>query len=88
MSDHSGLSYLFDQPNLNARKAIWLATLTKFDFELRYIKVKENQVAYSLSMKVQINHIASMSSYGIELQDRILQEGQQNNKYMEIIHKL
>lgn len=28
MIDHSGLRYLFDQPNMNARKAIWLATLS------------------------------------------------------------
>ena len=52
MSDHSGLRYLFDQPNLNAMQAIWLATLSDFDCEIRYIKGKENKVADSLSRKV------------------------------------
>ena len=38
MSDHSGLMYLFDQPNLNVKQAKWLATLSEFDFEIEYIK--------------------------------------------------
>ena len=52
MSDHSGLRYLFDQPNLNIGKAIWLATLSEFDFTIRYIKGKENMVVDVLSRKV------------------------------------
>ena len=52
MNDHSGLRYFFEQPNINAKKARWLATLSEFDFEIRYIKGKENQVADSLSRKV------------------------------------
>lgn len=42
MRNHIGLRYLFGQPNLNARKARWFATLNEFDFEIRYIKGKEN----------------------------------------------
>jgi len=52
MSDHSGLRYLFDQSNLNVRYARWLATISEFDFDIRYIKGKENQVADALSRKV------------------------------------
>jgi len=32
MSDHSGLRYLFDQLNLNAKQVIWLAMLSEFGF--------------------------------------------------------
>jgi len=67
MSDHSGLRYLFDQPNLNARQARWLATINEFDFEIKYIKGKENMVANDLSRRIQVNHIATMSSYKIDL---------------------
>lgn len=42
MSGHSGLKYLFDQSNINSRKARWFATLSEFDFEIRYIKGKKN----------------------------------------------
>lgn len=52
MSDHSGLRYLFDQPNLNSMKSRWLATLSEFKFEIKYIKGKENSVAYALSRRV------------------------------------
>ena len=40
MSDHSGLRYLFDQPNLNVKQARWLAMHSEFEFEIGYIKGK------------------------------------------------
>jgi len=76
MSDHSGLRYLFDQSNLNSRQSRWLTMISKFDFEIKYIKGKENKVAYALSRKVQVNHTTTMSSYGIDLHDQTLQVGQ------------
>jgi len=67
MNDHSGLRYLFGQLNLNVRQARWLATINEFNFEVRYIKGKENKVAYALSKQIQGNNIAAMSSYGTDL---------------------
>lgn len=64
MSDHSGLRYLIEQPNLNVRQARWLATLDEFDCDIRYIKGRENNVADALSRRVQANHVASVTSYG------------------------
>jgi len=61
MSDHSGLRYLFGQLNLNVRKDRWLAMLSEFDFKIMYIKFKENNFIDSLSQRVHVNHIASMS---------------------------
>lgn len=72
MRDHNGMRYLFDQPNLNARKYRWLAMLSEFDFKIRYIKGKEKRLANSLSRRVQLNHVAIVISYGTNLQDRIL----------------
>lgn len=40
MSDHSGLRYLFDQLNFNSMQDRWLATISEFEFEIRYIKGK------------------------------------------------
>lgn len=76
MSDDIGFKYLFDQSNLNARKSIWLATITEFNFEIRYIKGNENRVTYALSRKVQVNHLTTMSYYGIDLEDHIIHAGQ------------
>ena len=52
ISDHSGLRYLFDQPDINVRKPRWLATLSEFDFKIRYIKGKEDMLADTLSRRV------------------------------------
>ena len=88
ISDHNGLQYLFNQPNLNAMKAIWLAMISEFDFEIRFIKCNENSVGDALSRQIDVNHIAAISSYGTDLHDRILQVGQQDFKYMELRHRL
>eukprot|EP00253_Pinus_taeda_P018697 PITA_18697 len=74
--------------NLNARQARWLATINEFDFKIKYIKGKENRVADALRTQVQVHHLAAMSSYGTNLQNRILQEGQHDVRYMEIVHRL
>lgn len=65
--DHTGFRYLFEQPNLNARKDRWLATINEFNFEIMYINGKENRVADALSMWIKVNHIATMRPYGIDL---------------------
>ena len=49
MSDNISLKYLFDQQNLNARQARWLAFLSEYYFEIEHIKGKENKVADALS---------------------------------------
>jgi len=69
MSDHNGLRYLFDQPNVNAIQARWFSMLNEFNFKIRYIRGNENRLANSLSRWIQINQIATMSSYGMDLQD-------------------
>lgn len=36
MRDHSGLRYLFNQPNMNSMKVGWLAMINEFDFKIKY----------------------------------------------------
>lgn len=55
MSDHNGMRYMFDQPNLNVRQARELAILSEFYFDIKYIKDEENRVVDSLSRRVQVN---------------------------------
>lgn len=43
--------------------------LSEFDFEIWYIKGKENKVVDALSIRVYVNHVSSMSSYGSDLQE-------------------
>ena len=44
MFDNISLKYMFDQQNINVRKAIWLALPSEYDFEIKQIKGKENKV--------------------------------------------
>jgi len=49
-----------------------MAMISEFNFEIKYIKAKENSVTDALSRWIQENHIVAMSSYGTDLQDQIL----------------
>jgi ribonuclease HI len=51
-TDHNSLKYLFDQPTLNARQIRWLEFLCEYDFDIRYIKGKDNKVVDALSRNV------------------------------------
>ena len=44
------LKYLFEQPDLNAKKARWLAFLREYHFDLKHIKEKENMIVDALSI--------------------------------------
>lgn len=45
--------------------------LNKFDFDIKYIKYKENIVVDALNKIEKMNFILVISSYGIGLQERI-----------------
>ena len=63
MSDNISLKYLFDQQNMNARKARWLTFLSEYDFEIKHIKGKENKVVHALSRNDNLQFIASVRNY-------------------------
>ena len=65
---------MFDQQNLNTRQARWLAFLSKYDFEIKHIKGKENKVVDALSRNAVRIFVAAISSYKTELEDK-LEEG-------------
>ena len=62
MTDSKGLKHLLDQPNLNARKDIWLSFLNEYNFEIQHIKGKENMVADALSINAKLNFTAQQSA--------------------------
>lgn len=65
------LKYLFEQPKLNENKTRWLTLINEFNFKIKYIKGKENKVVDGLSMRLQLTHVASVSSCELTIQENI-----------------
>ena len=74
MNDNIRLKYLFDQQNMNARQARWLAFFREYNFEINDTKEKENKMADALSIDAITSFIASISIYKTKL-DYKLEEG-------------
>jgi hypothetical protein len=63
-TNHYGLKHLFGQPTVNVRQTRWLEFLSEYNFKIKHIKGKENQVVDTLSRRAHEMHIASISIYG------------------------
>ena len=84
MSDNISLKYLFDQQNLNARQARWLAFLSEYEFEIKHIKGKENKVADALSRHANQLYVAAYSSYETDLEEQIKRVAEKDEKISRI----
>jgi hypothetical protein len=85
LTDNSGVKYLFNQPDLNARQARWLAFLSEFDFEVRHIKGKENKVADALSRRIHGLFEINISREESNLEQRIRTTGINDGNYTKIM---
>lgn len=54
----------------------WLELLEEYEFEIKYIKGKENGVVDALSQRVHVMHATTIRSYEIDLVSKIVQDGQ------------
>lgn len=83
-----GLKYLFDQPNLSARQAMWLELISEFDFHIIYVKGKENHIVDALSRRVQAAHVAIVNTSKSDLKDKILEALSSDEFYLQTKEKL
>jgi hypothetical protein len=83
-TNHFGRKHLFGQPTLNARQTRWLEFLSKYDFEIKHIKGKENQVDGALSRRTHEVHIASISMYKTDIKDQIIAVTHSDQQYLKI----
>ena len=72
-TDHDGLNYLFEQPNLNARQRRWMELLCEYEFDIKHIKGKENKVADVLNRKMHVMHVAAISTSTSDFKDKIIE---------------
>jgi hypothetical protein len=84
MIDHYGLRYLFDQPKLNAIQARWMSLLSKFYFEIKHIKGKENRVANALSRSMKTIQLAKVSTYETDVKNRV-RNAQETDSFIQMV---
>lgn len=62
MSYHRGLRCLFDHSKLNVGHGRWISLISEFDYEIKYIKEKENKVSDLLRRSLQLDHVATIDT--------------------------
>jgi hypothetical protein len=87
-TDHNGLKYLFDHPNLNVRKSRWLEFLSEYDFDIRHIKGKENKVLDALNRRVHELHATAISMYQTNIKRKNLEAANIDLQYRELVAML
>ena len=53
--DHNNLRYFLTQKDLNERKPKWVSKIKEFDFNIEYVKGKNNVVVDALSRRPSIS---------------------------------
>jgi hypothetical protein len=61
-----------------------LEFLSEYDFEIKHINGKENQVADALNMRAHESHIAAINMYKIELKDQIIATTNLDQHYLKV----
>jgi uncharacterized HAD superfamily protein len=77
-----GMKHLFSQPTLNVRKTRWREFLSDYEFKIKHIKGKENQVADALNKRVHEVHIVSIIMYKTDLKEKFLEKGKLDQCYL------
>ena len=82
------LKHLFGQATLNVRKTRWLEVFSEYDFKIKHIKDKENQVVDALKRRAHEVHISAINMYKTYLKDKILEEKNSDQNYLQIKENL
>jgi hypothetical protein len=88
MTYHIGLRYLFEQPTSNARKTRWLEFLSEYDFDIKLIKGKENNVTDALSGRVHLMNAIVVSMHQSDLKGSFLDGLVIDQHYLQVKENL
>lgn len=88
LTDHHSLINYFIQSTLNVRPARWVDFLSGFEFDIKHLKGKENQVADALSRNLQCLYEISFSEWKIPFEEMIKKSAEQDIVYQQIKQKV
>lgn len=88
VTDHFSSEYMLSQPDLNARKARWMAFPREFNFEITNMKEKENKVVGALSRHTHTLTGITVSSIKTNFLEKIKNTMHKDFKYSEMQQKL
>jgi hypothetical protein len=60
-SDHNNLKYFLEQKDLNEREQKWVSKIQAYDFDIEFVKGKNNVVADALSRRPSVYAMADIS---------------------------
>eukprot|EP00253_Pinus_taeda_P034729 PITA_34729 len=80
--DHQSLKHLFTQRDLNARQRRWSEFMSEYDFEISYIKGKENVVADALSRRPRTFSLVALK---VNLKEWILEKLFEDSRHKETL---
>jgi hypothetical protein len=96
-SDHNSLKYLLEQKDLNERQKKWVSRIQAYDFDIEFVKGKNNVVADALSRRPSILAITGVT---VDWKDQLVMEyaedqfachlldGQVHDEYFNVINDL
>lgn len=84
ISNHGGMSYLFDEPKLNVRHERWITLSSEFHFEVKYIKGKENKVENSLSRRLQVAYVEAINTCEVDIRENIKDEMHRDDNFQQV----
>jgi hypothetical protein len=70
-SDHNNLKYLLEQKDLNERQQKWVSRTQAYDFDIEFVKGKNNVVADALSRRPSI---FAMTGVSVDWKDHLVME--------------
>jgi hypothetical protein len=78
-TDHNSLKYFLDQKDLNERQQKWVSKIQAYDFDIEFVKGKNNVVADALSRRPSIY---AMTDISVDWKAHLLVEYSKNNLHV------
>jgi hypothetical protein len=82
-SDHNSLKYLLEQKDLNERQQKWVRKIQAYNFDIEFVKGKNNAVADALSRRPSI---FSMTGMSVDWKDHLVVEYAKDQFTCQLLH--